>query len=153
MTPERALPIAHAVMARRFSVTAVLSLVFCFLSGCFTIWTQDTGEPPGPRVFSGTRAHVMAMASGRVFWHHGEYWTLKAGLVPILIWFPLDLPLSFVADIVILPYTIPAQLMYGNFLTASARRALEGKKEAQRMEREAKEKEEEEAPATRSTDK
>ena len=27
----------------------------------------------------------------------------------------LDLPLSLVADIVMLPYTVPAQLIWGNF--------------------------------------
>ncbi|MHC4512470.1 MAG: YceK/YidQ family lipoprotein [Planctomycetota bacterium] len=118
-------------MVRRFSLLAVLTLVLCSLPGCFTITTQDTGKPPGPRVFSGTRAHGLAMASGRVFWHHGEYWTPRTSLVPIPIWLPLDLPLSFAADILILPYTIPTQLMYGNF----------------------KEEEEEEAPSTRRTDK
>ncbi len=102
-------------MVRRFSLLAVLTLVPCFLPGCFTIASQDTGEPPGPRVFSGTRAHGMAMASGRVHWHQGEYWTLRTSQVPIPIWLPLDLPLSFAADILILPYTIPAQIMYGNF--------------------------------------
>ena len=115
-------------MDRRFSVMAVLVLVLCCLPGCFTYRTQLTGEPPGPRVFSGTRAHGMAMASRRVHWHHGEYWTLRTSQVPIPIWLPLDLPLSFAADILILPYTIPAQLMYGNF----------------------KDEEEEEAPPTRS---
>ena len=124
-------------MTRRFSVIAVLSLALCFLPGCFTYMTQLTGDPPGPRVFSGTRAHLRSMAhpndkSG------GNYWLPGGGILlplplPLVFWAPLDLPLSFAADIAILPYTIPAQLICGNF--------KEQETEGQ------------EAPSTRSTEK
>ena len=120
-------------MGRRFSLIVVLSLVLCFLPGCFTLSTLN-GQLPGPRVFSGTRAHVMAIASGRAFWDPiTSYWNPRGWYpLPLIVWwYPLDVPLSLAADIAILPYTIPAQLAWGNF----------------------KEKETEEAPSTMSTEK
>ena len=105
-------------MTRRFLAV----LLLCFLPGCFTILTQIEEAPPGPRLFSGTWNHFKRMASGSA-----DYWSPAPMLPP---WMPLDFPLSLAADIVILPYTIPTQLIYGNF----------------------KEKEEE-APATRKAEK
>ncbi len=55
----------------------------------------------------------MAMASGCLPWNEGfSYW---APVGTGWWWHPLDLPLSFAADIVMLPYTILAQLIEGNF--------------------------------------
>ncbi len=115
-------------MARRFSLIAVLTLV-CFLPGCFTIGTQGWSRR-GSRVFSGTREHFTSMATGLIPWGRvdNSYWMPQTILYPesiegssvllllfLVPWPPLDLPLSFVADIVILPYTIPAQLAWGDF--------------------------------------
>ena len=93
----------------------VLSLVLCFLPGCFTLVTQIGGEVPGPRVFSGTRAHVKAIGSGHLPWNETfSYWT-PIFSPPAFGWHPLDLPFSLAADILILPYTIPKQLICGGF--------------------------------------
>ena len=92
-------------MARRFSVIAALSLVLCFLPCCATIVSQIDGNS-GPRVFSGTRLHFRAMAET-------DYW-LDA-MPPVMALALLELSLSFAADTLILPYTVPAQLICGDF--------------------------------------
>ena len=112
-------------MTRRFLAVVALVLL-CFLPGCATMATLVTPGGvgiAGPRVFSGTWLHIDAMVN-----RPSKYWTPKIGRIAF--WALIDLPISFVADIVVLPYTIPAQLAWGDF-----------------------KEEEEETPATRKTEK
>lgn len=113
-------------MVRRLPLPAVLTLVLWSLPGCATVVSQICAER-GPRVFSGSRRHLDAMANpdelGRGERTVGvglvnDYWlpTGAGGLGAVFVyWAPLDFLLSLAADAVILPYTIPAQLVWGNF--------------------------------------
>ena len=97
-------------MGRRFSLIAVLTLVLCFLPGCATIVTQVMGER-GSRLFTGTRAHFARMADPNESTQ--GYWVPVAG-AGMFLWAPLDFPLSLAADLAMLPYTGPAQLISGD---------------------------------------
>ena len=102
--------------ARRFPGIAVLVVVLSFLPACFTIGTQFAEEREGSRVFTGTRAHLRLMVNptsldGDVFFNN--YWIPAFGMT--IFWLPFDFPLSLAADLVILPYTVPAQLIWGDY--------------------------------------
>ena len=102
-------------LARRLSVVVVPIVALCFLTGCFTFIPQILGVERGSRVFSGTRGHIMAMEGGTGHWNSTMTYWIPGGLPPFIWWHPLDLPLSLAADIALLPWTIPAQLIWGNF--------------------------------------
>lgn len=85
------------------------------LSSCMTIWSQQDHRP-GPRVYSGTWAWFDA-ASSAIAQEKEEMFYLK-----LVVYFPAtvfalaDLPLSIVADTLILPFTIPEQIKHGDFI-------------------------------------
>ena len=87
----------------RLSVLLLLPLV---LSSCMTIGTQ-WDNTPGPRIYSGTSAWFSRVGSGKLL----ELREFYAVLIVLA-----DLPLSIVADTLILPFTIPQQIQHGDFI-------------------------------------
>ena len=96
--------------------TILLLLAVLGLPGCTTLLTSMMGGNlhEGPRVFSGTVAHANGIWSRHMPWNAESYWLPQNGVI-VPFWLPLDVPLSLAADILLLPYTIPAQLAWGNF--------------------------------------
>lgn len=86
-------------------------LLVCFLSGCGTIVSHiegddyyDNGHSTLPRAYSGV------VLDYRMF-YHPQYSEPNN----VELFFLLDLPLSFVLDTVILPYTGYKQIVDGNY--------------------------------------
>ena len=87
-----------------FAHKGLLLTASVLLTGCSTILTRiGYDEWTGPRMYSGTYADALGIARVDVF-QLGER---QEGFVGF---FVLDLPLSFVADTVLLPLTIYEQL-------------------------------------------
>lgn len=117
---------------RRNSLLVGLFVVACQLQGCATYVTNtfDPAEllttPCGdscefmPRVYSGTFMDICG-----VLFDRGQGSS-------IALW---DLPLSFIADTVILPYTAYKQITEGNISTKETCRATEERIEAAREEK------------------
>ncbi len=83
----------------RMVVSAALVVVLVTSGGCATFRTLESAGEDGPRVFSGTRLDIHALT--------GNHAALKKFNVPPLKYPLLDLPFSFVADLVFLLFTVP----------------------------------------------
>lgn len=85
-----------------------LGLVLCLAAtGCMTWDTRSDPGYDGPRVYSGTR--LAASQAGQQFMNLNLPWVLLFGL---------DLPLCMVADTLLLPWTIPEEVVRRETLEA-----------------------------------
>jgi len=81
------------------SIVLVALLALAVSSGgCMTWDTRTDPGYDGPRIYSGTR--LAAQQAGQQFWRLNLAWVLLFGI---------DIPLSFVADTLLLPVTIPEE--------------------------------------------
>jgi len=81
---------------RRFPARAfAIAIAVGFTAGCMTIDTQTAADYAGPRIYSGTRVNLDQFGKGLL------------GFDSRMFIFGFDLPLSLVADTLILPITIP----------------------------------------------
>jgi len=81
------------------SIVLVPFLTLALVSaGCMTWETRSDRGYDGPRIYSGTR--LAARQAGQQFWRLNLAWVLIFGI---------DIPLSFVADTILLPLTIPEE--------------------------------------------
>jgi uncharacterized protein YceK len=84
------------IFSRQILISTLIG--FQFLQGCLTVVTLHNPEErcgakqPIPRVYSGTRCDVHGLSADNV------------GVIALL-----DMPLSFVADTIVLPYTVYKQ--------------------------------------------
>ena len=85
---------------RRRTLCALLSTFVVATSGCATVTTIQTADPKTAKIFSGTRQDLRAIG-GEI----AENAKFRAPPPPYPI---LDLPFSFMLDIVMLPLTLPA---------------------------------------------
>jgi len=95
-----------------FRRSLAILMIWCAQCACATVFTLSTDRVEGtmfesydaprslPRVFSGVAADALCVAGG------GE------GITPLCL---LDLPLSVVGDIAVLPFTAYQQVRHGNF--------------------------------------
>lgn len=98
------------MMSNCYYISKQVVFLFClalFLNGCSTIKTFNNWEsyPPAPTVYAGTRQNIQDITHTKGYYH-----LFPHNLVVIL--GVLDLPFSFLADTVLLPYTIPTALIY-----------------------------------------
>ena len=77
-------------------------------------------------MFSGSSLHFESMANPQM--DHGlNYWAPLIQVMPscpwvVFLWLPADMPLSLAADLAMLPYTVPAQFICGDFEKEERRR-------------------------------
>lgn len=90
----------------------------CLLSGCMTGYSvcYFTPEEGGKKVFGGVRLHCQVMQEAMAEGEEKDQW---GRLLPRLLLFTLDMPLSAVGDVLTLPYTVPYALVHGDDLPLS----------------------------------
>lgn len=96
----RAATVATPSTRQRRMLCALLSAFFVTTSGCATVTTIQTADPKTAKIFSGTRQDLRAIGG-----ETAENAKFRAPPPP---WPLLDLPFSFMLDVVMLPLTLPA---------------------------------------------
>ena len=86
----------------RRMVSALLTAFVVTSSGCATVTTIQTADPKTAKIFSGTRQDLRAIG--------GEIAENAKFRAPPPPWPLLDLPFSFMLDVVMLPLTLPAAI-------------------------------------------
>ncbi len=87
--------------SKRVLATAALLAAAGLMSACATVETLSTAERGSPRFFSGTRLDVATLSGDSNAMTRFDRYDMAASPYPAL-----DLPLSFAADVVMLPAVV-----------------------------------------------